>query len=67
MKKFLGIVSIVIICVLSYSYFIFEKGWYTNFLDKGELEVLFTSNNNEIQYKNNNDDSQMGLYKLIPR
>ena len=53
MKKFLGIVSIVIICVLSYSYFIFEKGWYTNFLDKGELEVLFTSNNNEIQYKNN--------------
>lgn len=52
MKKFLGAVSIFIICVLSYGYFIFEKGWYTNFSDKGELVVLFTANNDEIQYAN---------------
>ena len=54
MKKFLIIVSIFIIFVLSYSYLIFEKGLYVSFFHKGELEVLFTSNNhnnnNKIQY-----------------
>lgn len=53
MKKFLAIVSILIIFILSYNYFIFEKGWYTNIFNKDELEVLFTCNNKEIQYNNN--------------
>lgn len=53
MKKFLVIVAILIICIFGYNYFIFEKGLYTNIFNKGEAEVLFTSDNKEIKYNGN--------------
>ena len=53
MKKFLGIASIFIICIFTYNYFTFEKGWYSNIFNKEEIEVVFTSSNKEIQCNNN--------------
>ena len=51
MKKFLIIACILSVFIFSYNYFIFEKGWYRNVFNKGKVEVLFTSDNKEIKYK----------------
>ena len=53
MKKFLGIASVLIICIFIYNYFIFEKGWYYNISNNKEIEVNFTSDYKNIRFNDN--------------